>query len=139
MITFNRAVFSTATIALGIGLAVTPASPSVAAPPPAAPAIAAPPSSCANQSVCGYVNIDFRTDQGYEWIPVQNGGTCVIVSHRNAWSGVYNNSGRTIRMYRNTGCTGTDYKTITNGDWRNRFSLQLGPSWDNSVDAIKFI
>jgi hypothetical protein len=123
--------FITALI-IGLGLfvvAVTPAQASTAD---------TPPSSCAAASVCGYVNTGYQTNQGYEYIPLA-GATCQVVAYRNAWSGVFNNSGRTIRLFKNTGCTGTDYKTIANGTGKYQFSVQLGPTWDNSVDAVKFV
>jgi hypothetical protein len=104
------------------------------------PAVAAAaPSSCTAVSVCGYVNVQYQTNQGYELDPVRAAGTCVVVSFRNAWSGVYNNSGRNIRLFKNTACSGTDYKTINNGSGKYQFSIQLGPTWDNSVDAYQFI
>jgi hypothetical protein len=103
------------------------------------PALAATaPDSCGSLMVCGYVNTSYDTDQGYELIPERRAGTCVVLAFRNAWSGVWNGSGRTIRMFRNTACSGTDYKQYTNGSGNWQFSVRWGPSWDNSVDAIQF-
>jgi hypothetical protein len=97
------------------------------------------PSSCGSALICGYVNVQYQTNQGYELNPVDPAGTCVVVFYRNAWSGVWNASGHTIRLFKNTGCTGTDYKSIPNGTGKYQFSVQLGITWDNSVDAYKII
>lgn len=106
----------------------------------ATPALAdTPPSSCTASSVCGYVNVQYRTDQGYELNPQDAPGTCVVVFYRNAWSGVFNNTNRTIRLFKNTGCTGTDYKQFAPFTGKYQFSVQLGITWDNSVDAYKVI
>lgn len=106
----------------------------------ATPALAeGPPATCPNQTVCGYNNTQYRTDQGYEWIPARNGGTCVVVAFRNAWSGVYNNSGQPIRLFKNTGCTGTDFKSVANGTGHHQISVAYPfQNWDNSIDAIQF-
>jgi hypothetical protein len=132
---------ATAITAILIAVAgITIPAPALAAPSPgpAATVQADPPDSCTAASVCGYVNTGYDTDQGYEFIPARHAGVCEIVSLRNAWSGVYNNSGRTIRMFRNTGCTGTSYKQIANGGGHWQFSIKYGPTWDNTVDAIQF-
>lgn len=119
-------LMATAIVSAGFTVAASPAS------------AEAPPDSCTLFSVCGYVNTQYRTDQGYELIPERDPGTCVVVAHRNAWSGMFNNSGRTVRMFRNTSCSGTDYKTFVNGYGVHQFSVRFGPTWDNSVDAIQF-
>jgi hypothetical protein len=105
----------------------------------AAVAPAAIPSSCGPELICGYVNTQYDTDQGYELDPVRPSGTCVVLFYRNALSSLWNASGHTIRLFKNTGCTGTDYKTINNGDGKHQFSIQLGITWDNSVDAYKIL
>lgn len=107
----------------------------------AAPAYAeAPPDSCAAESVCGYVNTGYRTNQGYEYVVYRpDRGVCVVVGLRNAWSGVFNNSGHTIRLFRNTGCTGTDYKQFTNGTGHHQLSVKFPfQGWDNTIDAVQF-
>jgi hypothetical protein len=117
-----------ATVLIGLAIMVSPAE---------AAAPAAMPSSCGSSLICGYVNTQYHTDQGYELNPVDPAGTCVVVFYRNAWSGVWNASGHTIRLFKNTGCTGTDYKVINNGTGKYQFSVQLGITWDNSVDAYR--
>lgn len=127
-------VAATLTALLAAGLTATPANAA-----PATPAIKGPvPPSCTDLSVCGYVNTGYATNQGYELIPTGPSGHCEVVSLRNAWSGVFNNSGRTIRMFRNTSCSGSDYKQFDNGGGHAQFSVRFGPTWDNSVDAIQF-
>lgn len=129
MTLFKRLAVSLLLVA---GIIAVPATAQAAAP-------AAIPSSCGSALICGYVNVQYRTDQGYELNPVDPAGTCVVVFYRNAWSGVWNASGHTIRLFKNTGCTGTDYKTINNGTGKYQFSVQLGITWDNSVDAYKIL
>lgn len=127
--TRRSAALSTAII-LATGMALISATPAQAA---------GPPDSCTSQSVCGYVNTGFRTNQGYELIPAQNPGVCIVVAFRNAWSGVYNNSGQTIRLFKNTSCSGTDYKQFTNGTGHHQLSVRFPlQGWDNSIDAVQF-
>lgn len=130
----------TVSLLLVLGIIAIPATAQAAVPTTAqAVAPAAMPSSCGPELICGYVNIGYQTNQGYELNPVEPAGTCVVIFYRNAWSGVWNASGHTIRLFKNTGCTGTDYKTIPNGSGKYQFSVQLGITWDNSVDAYRII
>lgn len=123
------------------GLSV--ASPASASEPaaPGVPALvaAAKPASCPSLHVCLYVNTQYATNQGYELIPTRPAGTCEVMTFRNAVSSAWNASGRDIRVFRNTSCTGTDYKTIANGVGKGSFWIQFGPYWDNSTDAIRFM
>lgn len=138
------ATLAAALTAVTFLLTPTPAQATTTAPASAAVQAAAPttqsipPSSCANASVCGYVNNNYQTNQGYEFIPTRTSGTCEVMAFRNAWSSAFNNSGRTIRIYKTTNCTG-DYRALSNGDGRLQFSTQWGPTWDNTTDAIKFL
>lgn len=103
----------------------------------AAPAVAAPPPSCTNFSVCTYVNIGYRTNQGYELIPVRTGGTCEQTFYQNSISGVYNNSGRSIRLYKNDNCSG-ESMVFYNGTGHHQFSVRY-PTWENDIESLKFL
>jgi hypothetical protein len=127
MMTFRRTVTTAAAVVLVTGAALAPST----------AAQAAPPSSCTNSSVCGYVNSGYRTDQGYELIPVQPAGTCEGMSFPNAWSGLFNNSGRSIRLYKNSGCSG-EYITFANGDGHAQFSV-AHPTYENNSESFKFM
>jgi hypothetical protein len=96
------------------------------------------PASCTNASVCGYVNSLFRTNQGYELIPSRSAGVCVYVAFPDAWSGIWNNSGRTVRVFKNGSCSGSDYLTYYNGTGHGQLSVQH-PTWENKIRAVRFI
>lgn len=96
-----------------------------------------PPSSCASVSVCMYVNISFRTDQGYEIAPSRPAGTCEQTAFGNSISSLWNSSGRTVRFYKSTGCTG-DYLTYYNGTGHQQLSVSH-PTFENRINSYKFI
>lgn len=102
----------------------------------ASPASAAPPSSCTNSSLCSYVAQQFSTSQGYELNPVQSPGTCDNVGLPNSWTSVYNNSGRSVRMYKNPNCSGGVW-TLASGDSLRNMSLYQ-PSWNDTIDSIRW-
>jgi len=102
------------------------------------PAYAAPAGCTTRWYVCGYVDIQFKTGQGWELDPFLAPGTCDVVAYRNAWSSVWNSGYRAIRLYRNTTCTGSDYKGLRADRGVYRISLLWGPTWDNSIDAIMY-
>lgn len=102
----------------------------------ASPAMAAPPTSCTNSSVCGYGRHQFSTAEGYELSPVRSAGTCENLGLRNQWTSVYNNSGRTIRMYKNTGCGGGHWELPSGDSLRNMALYQ--PSWNDNIESIMF-
>jgi hypothetical protein len=105
---------------------------------PASPAQAAPPITCVNRAVCGYVDIGWSTRQGYEYIYERSAGTCVRVSLPNAWSGLWNNSGRTIRLFKNNYCGGSEHLTYYNGTGENQLSWSQHPTWDNNIESVQF-
>jgi peptidase inhibitor family I36 len=117
------------------------ASPSAAhASPDAAATQAAlipPPVSCPSVTFCAYVDNQTATTHGYELFPTGSPGECEVAALRNQWSSAYNNSGRPVRLYNTTNCTGS-YKRLSNGAEANIFYTDFGPSWDNSVDAIRW-
>lgn len=118
------AMFAAFAVALTAGLAT------------ASPAQAAP-SNCANSSVCGYVAGGYYTDQGYEYIPTRSAGTCEWVAHANKWSSFWNNSGRTIRLFKNSNCSGTDYIQYTNGTGHGTLSIRH-PSFNDNIESVQF-
>lgn len=121
------------TLALIGPFAVPPAAAS--APAPSAAALAeAPPSSCANQSLCGYGRINYGTDLGYEYMPARSFGTCENVGLRNQWSSLYNNGGRTVRVYKGLGCTGS-YLTFYNGqNVQNMYASY--PTYNDQIESV---
>lgn len=129
MITAKRIIALICSLLLGLAVAAVAAS----------PAAAASPDGCGSGYLCLYVNTGYQTNQGYEIFPAQSTGTCETVDpYRNALSSAGNQSGHDVRFYKNTGCTGTDYRTLNNGTGNPKFSTHWAPSWDNSVDAIRW-
>jgi hypothetical protein len=104
---------------------------------PATPAQAWHTGYCPSATFCAFNNIWYYTDQGYEFTPVLNAGACDRAA-LTGWSSSMNSSGRTVRLYKTTNCTG-DYKVTSNGSNVYRFSVVWGPSWDNSVRSIRFM
>lgn len=124
-----------ALVILMIALGVTifgMASPASAAPEP-------PPSSCGGSMLCAYVNTGYQTNQGYELIPVDALpiGTCDTPSFPNAWSSLYNNSGRVTRLYKTTNCTG-EFLTYTNGTGVTQLGLSH-PTYNDHIRSYKFV
>lgn len=103
---------------------------------PASMAHAAPPDTCANTSVCGYVAGQYHPAEGYEWLPARTYGVCENVHYQNAWSSVFNNSGRTVRLYKGANCTGGVW-VLGNGDGLCCMSLWQ-PSWDDNFASIRW-
>lgn len=101
----------------------------------ASPASAAAPDGCANSSLCGYVDQQFNTDHGYEWIPAQ-AGVCETVGLRNRWTSVYNNGGRTVKLYKQVGCVGGVW-TLPSGDSLRNMSLYQ-PSWNDNIESVRW-
>lgn len=122
-------------IALG-GTFTATAGPAAAAPTPTPGASTfAVPGSCANTSLCGYNNDQFSTSGGYEWIPAA-AGQCETVGLRNQWTSVYNNGGRTVKLYKQVGCTGGVW-TLTSGDSLRNMSLYQ-PSWNDNIESVRW-
>jgi hypothetical protein len=143
--TKRRSIAAALTALAALAALGVPSTPAYATPTgttgPSAPAVAADtrPSSCPITGyVCGYVNTSYNTNQGYELNPARSRGTCEVVFYRNAWSSAWNSTRYTIKLFRNTSCTGTDYKTIAANDGRHQFSFFFGIYWDNSVDAVMY-
>ncbi len=95
------------------------------------------PASCAGSSLCGYVDVGFSTGAGYEFIPFST--TCETVAFNNAWSSAYNNSGRTVRMFNTSNCTGS-YMQWVNGAGDPNFVILVPPGPPNdTVSSVKFL
>lgn len=102
----------------------------------ASPAAAAAPSNCANSSVCGYDLSQFNGTSGnYEWV-TGTAGSCQPVGLNDKWTSVYNNAGRTIRLYRDANC-GDGVWTLTSGDSLRNMGLYQ-PSWNNKITSVRF-
>lgn len=99
----------------------------------------APPSSCGGSMLCAYVNTGYQTNQGYELVPVDAlpVGTCDTPSFPNAWSSLYNNSGRVARLYKTTNCTG-EFLTYTNGTGVTQLGLSH-PTYNDHIRSYKFV
>lgn len=102
----------------------------------AQPAAAAAPGNCANSSVCGYGDRSYTTGQGYEFATFPGAGVCDNIGLPNQWTSVYNNSGRTVRLYRNANC-GNGVWTLTSGSGLNNMGLWQ-PSWNNTIESIRW-
>lgn len=96
----------------------------------------APPASCAGSSVCGYVASEYRTHEGYEWMPRRSYGVCENVHYNNLWSSVYNNSGRTVRLYKGVNCT-EGYWVMPNGDGLCCLSI-FQPTWNDNIASLRW-
>ena len=120
----RRLAAATAAIALALTGSLMIASPASAAP-----------GNCANSSVCGYGDTEYRTGQGYEFV-TGSAGECVNVGLRNTWSSVFNNAGRTVRLYRNVNCANGVW-TLSGGDGLSAISL-FQPSWNNTIESVRF-
>lgn len=103
---------------------------------PGSPAAAAPPASCGNLLLCGYVNTNYQTNQGYELIPSVVG--CDSVAFPNNWSSLYNNTGRTVRFWKGPGCTGT-YISFSNGQGEVRLATSSHPTWENQIESYRIL
>jgi hypothetical protein len=123
--TIRRTVALIATFLLTVGgvLAVT-----------ASPAAAAPPSTCANLSVCGYDEDQFDPSGGYEWV-TGAAGSCQNVGLNDQWTSVYNNAGRTVRLYRDANC-GNGVWTLSSGSSLSNMGLWQ-PSWNNRISSVR--
>jgi len=98
------------------------------------PAAAAVPGSCANNSVCGFVDQQFQTTHGYEWV-AGTPGSCQNVGLNDSWTSVYNNAGRTVRLYRDANC-GNGVWTLTSGDSLRNMGLYQ-PSWNDKISSVR--
>lgn len=98
----------------------------------------ATPSSCPNSTLCGYVDINYWcSTQGCELNPTRSGGTCENVTFRNAWSSLWNNSGRSIRVYKNLNCGG-DSLFYYNGTGDDHMSIDHF-SFENNIESYRFL
>jgi hypothetical protein len=102
----------------------------------ASPASAAPPAGCANQSICAYVADQYDRSEGYEWMPVRPAGTCEDVGLPNSWTSVYNNTGRSVRFYKNYGCGNGVWTLAAGSSLRNMALYQ--PSWNDNIQSVRF-
>jgi hypothetical protein len=100
----------------------------------ASPAAAAPPSSCANNSVCGYNNSGFQTAGGYEWV-TGAAGSCQPVGLNDRWTSVYNNFGRTIRLYRAANCSDGVWSLASGDSLTNMATWQ--PAWNDKITSVR--
>jgi hypothetical protein len=116
------------TLALTAGL--------LAAPSPAQAADR--PSSCAPVNTCGYNNISWNTSGGYEWTPTMAAGRCDRPALDRQWSGFWNASGRTVRLYKSIDCTGS-YLTYYNGSGHSSFVLYGHVTWNDAVRSQRFM
>lgn len=103
----------------------------------ASPAMADVPANCANSSLCSYGAALWRTSEGYEWNPSSPGQECEAIGLTNQWTSVYNNSGRTVRMYKGAGCTGGYWSLAGGGELRNMGFYQ--PAWNDEIESIRFM
>lgn len=124
----KRAVALLAALTLGTGLTLAATG---------APAMAAAPVSCANSSLCGYNNQQYDTSGGYEWNPSSPGGECESIGLTNQWTSVYNNGGRTVRMYKGPNCTEGYYVIAGGGYLRNMQLYQI--AWNDNIESIRFM
>lgn len=102
----------------------------------ASPAQAAPPDNCPHVSMCGYVNSGFETNQGYEVNPARTNGTCEEVSFNDAWSSIWNGSGKVVRFFRDTGCHGSSF-ALPNGEGSMYLSLSH-PTLENRITSFRW-
>src|ERR1051326_6547335 len=106
----------------------------IAASVPALP----PPGTCVNSSVGGYGAASFSTSLGYEYIPSHTAGYCeTMVALPNQWSSLYNNTGRTIRVYKDTFCGG-DYLQLASGD-SHKGLVVSHPTLQDHIESVKFL
>lgn len=100
--------------------------------------LAAPPANCRyNYSACGYESAFYNCDDGCEVIPRQTPG-CEPVALAGQWSSYFNNSGRTTRVYKTTGCTGS-YLTYYSGTGETYFLTSGHTDWENAVRSVRFV
>jgi Peptidase inhibitor family I36 len=106
---------------------------------PATPAFAYPASCPQYGYVCGYEKARYDTSGGYEIDPALRAGTCDVIALRNQWSSIWNSGPRRVYFYRNTTCTGTDYKWLDPQTGVGSVATAWGPTtWDNQIDAVKY-
>jgi hypothetical protein len=103
------------------------------------PAQAAPPSNCPNSSMCGYVNSGYTTGGGYEINPVRSNGVCENVAFNDAWSSIYNNSGKTVRFFAQANCAGSTSSsfTLANGSGHSEMSLSR-PTFADEISSYRW-
>jgi hypothetical protein len=103
----------------------------------ASPAAAAvPPPSCPNSTFCGYGAIAYGGSLGYEYIPVRPAGTCEYAALNNQWSSMFNGSGRSVRAFDSSNCTG-GYITVANGREVQTITISY-PGWGDRISSIQF-
>lgn len=102
---------------------------------PAQAATLAVPSSCASRAVCGYNETNFNTGSGYAYVYANN--ACEDLTSPYNWSSLYNNSGRTIRVYKTGNCTG-DYVQYANGGSSAWLPLSH-PTFNNNIRSVRFV
>jgi peptidase inhibitor family I36 len=100
----------------------------------ASPAAAAVPQSCTNNSVCGFGANQFNLYEGYEWI-VGAVGSCQNVGLNDSWTSVYNNFGRTVRLYRDANCGNGVWSLASGGSLSNMALYQ--PSWNDKISSVR--
>lgn len=103
----------------------------------ASPAQAAPPASCTNSSFCGYGHQNYSTEEGYELTPFYRAGLCEPTALRNSYTSLYNNSGRTVRVYKSNNCSG-EYLTYYNGTGVTNIFFPH-PTWNDNIESLKYI
>ena len=127
MTIYKRIAAVLAAIVLGLGGVLVVSS----------PAAAAPPGGCTNSSVCGYAADQYARNEGYETIPNSGAGVCENVGLPNRWTSVYNNSGRTIKLYKNVNCGNGVWTLASGGSLRNMALYQ--PSWNDNIESFRFV
>jgi hypothetical protein len=100
----------------------------------AGPAAAAVPAGCTNNSVCGFVGDQYAQSEGYEWV---NGavGSCQNVGLNDSWTSVYNNFGRTVRLYRDANCGNGVWSLASGAGLQNMGIWQ--PSWNDKISSVR--
>jgi len=105
---------------------------------PVSKALAAPANCRYNASVCGYESFNYLCDDGCEVIPFSTAGGCEAVALPNQWSSFWNNSGRTVRLYKTANCT-SSYLTYYSSTGEDYFLTSGQTSWENAVRSVRFI